>query len=250
MEHGSTNRVSTPRAAGHGAVQWTLAGICLALTLVGCAYRGSGIDRPVVRRVAWFSYLDGTDIRGICAAGTADHYRLVYNARYTEQIRSYEVVADGAGGAHLVARALGGEGNLANVSLADLQAPWRWRQSTARLSPQDFASFRKKLLDGGFAAGAPVGLRLYSQEFYWLASGCMDGAFHFSAWTHPSARFAALRFPDFLFAHDKTGLAVNPPRPLRGDARFAEAGRPRQASEVRFQLLVGEQGLGGASGLF
>lgn len=223
---------------------------CLALTVIGCTYRGNRVDSPIVRKVSWFSYLDGTDIRDACAAGTLDRYRLVYNARYSEQRRSYEVVADAADGASLTARAMGGEANLAALSPTDPQAPWRWRKSTARLSPEVFADFQRRLLDSGFAAGAPVGLRLYSEEFYWVAGGCMDGSFHFAAWVHPSPGFAKLAFPAFLFAHDDTGLAVNQPRPLHGEGRFAQAGGARNRTQTRFMLQVGQVGLSGASGLF
>ena len=77
---------------------------CITILLAGCTYRGD-IDNPAVRKVSWFSYLDGTDIRTACAEGAPDSYRLVYNGRYEEQLRSYEITADGAGGAYLVARA-------------------------------------------------------------------------------------------------------------------------------------------------
>src|SRR5215813_10182543 len=92
--------------------------------LAACSYRGD-IDNPVVRKVSWFSYLDGTDIRVACTEGAQDRYRLVYNARYEEQLRSYEVVADGGGGAYLVARAKG-RSNMFAISADDVFAPWRW----------------------------------------------------------------------------------------------------------------------------
>lgn len=215
----------------------------------GCAYRGN-IDNPAVQRATWFSYLDGTDIREACKPGTLDRYRLVYNGRYHEQLRSYEVVADGAGGAYLVARALSDRGNLVHLTLNDPLAPWRWRKSEERLSPEAFAEFRRRLSESGFGSQPPVGLRLYSDAFYWVASGCTDGVSQFYAWDYPSERFAALRFQEFLFAHDRTGMAVEPPRPTP-EARFAERGQTGSRSErTRFVLRVTGNGLGGASGLF
>jgi len=214
-----------------------------------CTYRG-GTDTPVVRKLSWFSYLDGTDIRSTCASGILDRYRLVYNARYTEQIRSYELVADAAGGAYLTARARNADPNMLDLSFPDVQAPWRWRKSTAHLSPEAFAELRKRLLDSGFGAAPPVGLRLYSQEFYWVASGCVNGVYHFAAWTHPSPAFAKFAVPAFLFAHDDTGVAVNQPRELYGEGRFQEAGGGRNHTYTRFTLQVGQNGLSGASGLF
>ena len=44
----------------------------MAYLVGGCAYHGpsqSDIDNPAVRKVAWFSYLDGNDIRERCAPG-------------------------------------------------------------------------------------------------------------------------------------------------------------------------------------
>ena len=80
----------------------------IMLLSIGCTYRGE-TDNPVVRRATWFSYLDGTDLRTACGEGASDRFRLVYNARYEQQVRSYEITADGTGGAYLVARARGPE---------------------------------------------------------------------------------------------------------------------------------------------
>src|SRR5215813_11866815 len=107
--------------------------------LAACSYHGD-IDNPVVRKVAWFSYLDGTDIRNTCVEGSLGRYRLVYNGRYEEQLRSYEITADGAGGAYLVARAKG-RANAFDVSLDDVLAPWRWRNSQVPLSPAEYREF-------------------------------------------------------------------------------------------------------------
>src|ERR1700751_6126832 len=101
-------RISLTRTAGERTVAPRAARPVRALSifmigvtagLAACSYRGD-IDNPVVRKVSWFSYLDGTDIRAACTEGAQDRYRLVYNVRYEEQLRSYEVVADGGGGAY------------------------------------------------------------------------------------------------------------------------------------------------------
>ena len=62
--------------------------------LGGCAYRGE-IDSPLWQRVTWFSYLGGTDIAQACAAGAGERYRIIYNGRYDEQLRSYEITRHG-----------------------------------------------------------------------------------------------------------------------------------------------------------
>ena len=118
-------------------------GLLAALTtLLGCAYDG-GIDNPVVRKVEWFSYLDGADIRTYCVENAPDRYRLVYNARYDEQLRSYELTADGAGGAAMTARAMQKRGDLTEITLNDVLAPWRWEKVERSLSPAEFQAFGK-----------------------------------------------------------------------------------------------------------
>ncbi len=213
------------------------------LLLAACTYRG-GVDEPVTLRATWFSYLDGSDLRAACGPGAVDRYRLVYNGRYQEQLRSYEVTADGAGGAIVVARAIG-PANLTTLRLDDLQAPWRWTRAEARFAPAEMAAFESALGQSGLFDAPPDGLRLNSWEFYWVASGCRNGAFAFSAWVHPSARWDALAFPDLLFARDGTAVAVNPPRPLPASERFGPpGGREERGAETRFTLQVRGKGLG------
>src|ERR1041384_3254937 len=122
-----------------------------------CSYHGD-IDNPAIRKVAWFSYLDGTDIRNTCAEGALGRYRLVYNGRYEEQLRSYEIASDGAGGAYFVARAKG-PANALRVTLDDVLAPWRWQRAEAHLSAAEYQEFVDLLQQSGMFAGAPAGER-------------------------------------------------------------------------------------------
>lgn len=213
----------------------------VAALLSACAYRG-GLDEPVERKLSWFSYLDGADIRSSCAPGAPDRYRLVYNGDYERQVRSYEVTGDGSGGAYVVAR-VSSPVDLSSFSLDDVEGPWRWRKATARLSPAAYAGLRQGLADSGFAAGAPQGLTLYSAGFYWVASGCEDGTFHFAAWAYPDPAFAALVFPKTLLAADGTGVPLSQPHPVSGDPS-QERGRAEQRGEQRFALTVRRDGIG------
>jgi hypothetical protein len=221
---------------------------CITVLLAGCTYRGD-IDNPLVRKASWFSYLDGTDIRTACVEGAADSFRLVYNGRYEEQLRSYEITADGAGGAYLIARAKG-RTNAFDVSFDDVLAPWRWKRAEARLSPAEFQQFVTLLEQSGQFAGAPVGLRLYSGDFYWVGSACRNGTFHYHAWAFSSDGFAQLRFADFLFKHDRTELAVNPPRKIPAGEFLGPQGRQEDQTQIRFWLQVREDGLGGIANAF
>jgi hypothetical protein len=215
----------------------------MAILLAGCSYRGD-IDNPLVRKTSWFSYLDGTDIRAACAAGAPDRYRLVYNGRYEEQLRSYELTADGAGGAFLIARAKG-RTNAFDISLDDVLAPWRWKRSQTRLSPAEFQRFVALLEQSGQFAGAPVGLRLFSGDFYWVSSACRNGTFHYHAWAFSNDGFSRVRFAEFLFKHDQTELAVNPPRQIPASEFLGPQGRQEDQTQIRFWLQVREDGLGG-----
>ena len=120
--------------------------------LAGCAYHGDSatdIDNPVVQKFAWFSFLDGNDIREACAAlgpKAPARYRLIYNGQYEKQLRVYEIAATPSGGGNLHVRTKGGT-NLSDWWIrdtADLLAPWRWRESTSALSPEEMAEAMKQ----------------------------------------------------------------------------------------------------------
>ncbi len=231
----------------------------LLLSTAGCAYHGESTtdtDNPLVRKFTWFSFLDGNDIRESCASLGAQapaHYRLVYNGQYDEQVRAYEINGTPSGGGALQTRARG-RTNLANWWIrdsADLLAPWRWQQATAALSPAEMAEFRTQLAQSGFGSGAPQGLRLYSNDFYWTAAGCEAGQFHFFAWPARNGSLEAARFQDFLLRHDGTGLPVRAPHTLSAEERA----RPRAGNDSRnasssFTVEVRGEGLGGLVNAF
>src|SRR5690242_20707907 len=78
------NESTIPRGCGQMLKVTLIAAAALGL-LAGCAYHGDHrgtVDNPGVRKVAWFSYLDGGDIRDTCAPGSPDRFRLVYNGQY------------------------------------------------------------------------------------------------------------------------------------------------------------------------
>ena len=115
--------------------------VLLALgVLAGCAYQGA-IDQPATIKATWFSYLNGDDIRSACTDGAPSWYRLVYNGNYGEQLRAYEVVADGTGGAYYKARVQTGSGlNLTRFLFGDPQAMAGWTAAQTRLVPADLTA--------------------------------------------------------------------------------------------------------------
>ena len=224
--------------------------VLLALgVLAGCAYQGA-IDQPATIKATWFSYLNGDDIRSACTGGAPSWYRLVYNGNYGEQLRAYEVVADGTGGAYYKARVQTGSGlNLTRFSFGDPQAMAGWTAAQTRLVPADLAALERALEASGAFGPVPVGLRLASEQFYWVASLCRDGRFHFNAWLYPSSRAAALRFPQVLLGQDGTGIAINPPHEV---ARIERVRRmvKGEGGPQHFDLEVGESGFKGHQTIF
>ncbi|WP_299616623.1 hypothetical protein [Pelagibius sp.] len=225
---------------------------CLAvlsgLVLAACTYRGE-IDNPATIKATWFSYLNGDDIRTACAESAGDTYRLIYNADYNEQIRSYEVIGDEADGARLTVRVQGRSGLvLEEFRLGDPLAWSRWKTSQASLDAQTLGQLDRALEESGAFQPAPAGLRLHSRETFWVASLCRDGVFSFNAWRYPSARFDAVAFDEILFGHDATEVAVRAPRAVLPGDRRPESPQERQGNDrsgSTFNLLVGENGLAG-----
>ena len=72
---------------------------CAALVLGACEY----VERPenaAERRFTWFSYLVGEDLKESCRSHAPPRYRFIYNAIFSEQVRTYEIngLSDGGGG--------------------------------------------------------------------------------------------------------------------------------------------------------
>lgn len=223
---------------------WRL-GPVLALAsvlLAACAYQGA-IDRPVTLKLTWFSYLNGDDMRQTCVPGAPESYRLVYNGNYNEQLRSYEVAGDGAGSGFYTARVMTGGGlDVSKFSISDPQAVAGWTVTQAVLAPANMADLEAALDKSGAFAPAPNGLRIASEQFFWISAACHQGVFYFNAWLNPSDRFSRLVFPEILLRYDRTEIAVNPPRVVvPADRQSASGGGHRP--QPRFNLRIGENGL-------
>ncbi len=212
---------SPPRRRGlrPGNATAAAAVAAVALALGACTYR-AGADNPVARNLTWFSYAGAHDIRAACRPGAADRFRLIYNGDYDEQVRSYDVVAlaaddgpKGGAGAMVEVRVRGPADLSRGLALADPFGPWRAEGRLVRITAGEMAGLGRALRDSGLLRPAPDRLRLDSNEFYWLASACLDGRFTVNAWKYPSPRFAALSFPAVVLRHDATEIDVNPPRP-------------------------------------
>jgi hypothetical protein len=238
---GSRSRISGVALGIHALV--------VAFAVVGCRASGGAPGNPIGIMAQWFSVLDGDDIRDSCRPGSGDRYRLIYNGRFQEQIRVYDVTAYGPQEAILAARAVRPGLNFSSPQGFDPG----WQTSRTPLAPAEFAEFRQRLEDSGFYDPTPVGLELFSTDFYWVGISCENGKFHYMAYARPSPRFEALTFPKFLFDHDETGLAVNPPRNIPASERLRAQsggiGRAYDDTSPRFRFVVDKTGIKGNYGL-
>lgn len=225
--------------------------LCLILPVSGAVWAqraDRNVDAPVVRSFHWFSYVGGDDIRADCRSGGRNRVRLVYNALWEEQVRTYEIFLQPDGTAGLNIGVLADQGNVSNIlaeSPTDVLNPWRMKRGQRLL---DVAETRRlmDLLQASAAFGPPRdGLRLPDNDFWWTVASCRNGAWGFQAYHYPTDGFANVKFAEQLFAWDNVNVPVNRPRKLepaefrRGfDSHSAQRGRGD-----RWMLVVGKDGL-------
>jgi hypothetical protein len=219
--------------------------------LGGCEYAGPAGD-PVSRNVSWFDYVGGESLKAACGPGGSTRLRFVYNGIYDQQIRSYDVRVLRQGRSAALSAWTRGDGDLTKgVVLTNLLSPWQGTRVESVMNAQAVSDLRAALVKDRFASFKPVGLRLPSNEFYWVAVGCIDGRFHANAWMYPSDRFKNLTFPGILLANDRTGIEFRKSRPVnqREDDPTRHEG-DRNPSDSAFQMQLGPDGFVGAKGLF
>jgi hypothetical protein len=231
---------------------------------VACAYN-EGADDPASRKLNWFSYLNADDVREGCGPEASDRYRFIYNGVYfapgNEQVRTYDIVAvPGSTGRHRVKVRVIGAVELNNVIIddpigtlfndpRDLLAPGRGVIEHVTVGDSDLDALDRALAASGFFEPPPTGLRLRSEEFFWLAAACIRGKFVYNAYKWPSAEFENATFPDVLLSWDPTGIPVNPPKKLTNLDVYGEM-TPQEGASQGFSITVGENGLVGIHTLF
>lgn len=206
------------------------------------------VDLPIVRSVSWFGYVGGDDIRAACQPGARTHIRLIYNALWEEQVRSYDLFPQPDGTAGLNVGVLAEQGNVATLSIGnglDITNPWRMKKGQRLLSVDELRDLMGAL-QASAAFGPPRdGLRLPDNDFWWAVSSCRDGVWGFQAYHYPTDGFANVKFADRLWAFDEVRVPINKPRKLEPaefrrdfDRHSAQRGRGD-----RWMLVVGKDGL-------
>lgn len=110
---------------------------------------------------------------------------------------------------------------------------WLVEQASNRaaLGRADLDALRGALKAAHFAEPPPGRIELWSDGYYWLVSGCVDGRFHQNGYLYPSDRYRSLGFAEALSAHDGSGVqyAAAPP----GETRVSsQRRRPATAQEA------------------
>jgi hypothetical protein len=218
--------------------------LLVVAALGACASEGP-TSNPLVRPFQYFSYMNGDDIRRTCVAGGDSRYRLVYNALYEQQVRTYDIRQPhksdfGTQETRVFSRGVG-----ANFSFDTDGVNYNSENfSRETLNYDGLIGLDKALISAGFEAQAEDGLVLHSDEFYWVAMVCREGAFKYYAWTKENADLKELPFLDALSVAD--GTDIKPPL-LREPIVHNRGGRPTNSGDLSsgsyFSLQLGDNGL-------
>ena len=199
--------------------------VCCVIILGACEYTGRP-DNALEKRFTWLSFLAGEDLKESCRNHAPPRYRFVFNAIYSEQVRTYDIIGlpDGGGGMF--------DAEVLSAKLSDSFLvhfpywPWSGKRAIAQINDVEMSLLRNSLEASGFYKRPPVGKILDSQSFYWAVSACEGNRFHFNAWSHPSPEFANIRFVEILQRFDGTKIALPEVRELSPEEREF---RPRPA---------------------
>ena len=206
------------------------------------------VDPPISRSANWFAYVGANDIRQACTPGGRNRVRLIYNALYEEQVRTYEIFLQPDGIAGMSIGVLADQGNVANMTIGsagDVLGPWSMKRGERILSADETREL-VGLLEASAAFGPPRdGLRLPDNDFWWTVASCRNGVWGFQAYHYPTDGFANVKFAERLFALDTVPVPVNRPRKLEPSNLRRDWNAPayHAGSANRWMLVVGKDGL-------
>lgn len=224
-----------------------LACLLAAVTVLAACSFERRAGNPVERRATYFSYLAGEDIRKSCWSGADDRYRLVYNANFTNHVRTYEITGlhEAAGGVLDVEVFSPQHDPVLNIRLP--LWPWQGQRAITPLDGDDMVAIHAALKLSGAFAKPQTGLKLDSASYYWLMTGCVGGQFWFNGFAWPSDAFAGLAFPDILARYDRSGVPMIEPAPgdgpLHGSLDRPAVAQNEPEDQMRFVTTFGRRGI-------
>lgn len=170
--------------------------------LASCTYtQTSDVRNPLVRKASWFSYLNADDLRIACSAGDAEgRIRIVYNAEYYDEVRVFELEPHaGYREFDLVSRVFGPlEVKNINVELNAPLGAFGGAEAVDLIDRDTYIAITDALQSDGFGTQQRDGLRLYSDDYYWVAIGCSSQNITLAAWMSGVDDLRALSFPAVL----------------------------------------------------
>jgi hypothetical protein len=205
-------------------------GLALAASPMASAQRPDRyVDPPIVRSFNWFAFVGGDDIRANCGKDGRNRMRLIYNAIYSEQVRTYELFLQPDGTTGL------GIGVL---------KPWSMKRGERILNAGETRDLMA-LFHESAAFGPPRdGLRLPDVDFWWTVASCRDSVWGFQAYHYPTDGFANVKFAQKLFSFDTVPVPVNPPRKLVPAELRRDPNAPvNHMNANQWTLTVGRDGL-------
>jgi hypothetical protein len=205
------------------------------------------VDPPIVRSFNWFAYVGGDDIRANCGKDGRNRMRLIYNAIYSEQVRTYELFLQPDGTTGLGIDVLADQGVVSNLLMnngGDALKPWSMKHGERILNVAETRDLLG-LFQASAAFGPPRdGMRLPDVDFWWTVASCRDGAWAFQAYHYPTDGFANVKFAPKLFSFDAVPVPVNPPRKLVPAELRRDPNAPvNHMNANQWTLTVGKDGL-------
>ena len=174
-----------------------------AIGLAGCAYtQNSDISNPLVRKSAWFSYLNADDLRTACSAGDAEgRIRIIYNADYYDEVRVFELDPHAGNQRFDLTTRVFGPAQVKEINV-EINAPlgaFGGEHATDVIGRDDYIAITDALQQDGFGTQKDRdGIRLYSDDYYWVALGCSSGYVTLATWMSGVDDLRALQFPEVL----------------------------------------------------
>ena len=223
-------------------------GLALAASPMASAQRPDRyVDPPIVRSFNWFAFVGGDDIRGNCGKDGRNRMRLIYNAIYSEQVRTYELFLQPGGTTGLGIGVLADQGAVSNLLMnngGDALKPWSMKHGERILNAGETRDLMA-LFQASAAFGPPRdGLRLPDVDFWWTVASCRDGVWGFQAYHYPTDGFANVKFAQKVFSFDSVPVPVNPPRKLVPAELRRDPNAPvNHMNANQWTLTVGRDGL-------